>query len=335
MKKRKSILSLLGVVFLTVFIIAINTHEANAFANNGAHHQQEQFNNEQTIIPLQIMHRYNLGGRSGIYEFDTTNNRLRFRDSVRQLTPGANNFLRNQLIGVRLDGSTQVLVERGGYWIFDWDDIIQNGMHGYHIYFNVEIPNYQDFLYFRVEIVFTAAMSSVVNAHATFTIGDPLAVEHSHVDINGEPLRFNQPYYIQSVNGSRANFVAYWGWDYVYMNANRGTAVVFRPRPGDTTTRVINPSERVYIRNRSYNWAGFSYWNPSNTNTGGIHLTDARRARSFVLNNHVNHQLPLTGHTLRNVATGRHAQMASNGWLNSGNAVADNQNQHFNFIPAR
>lgn len=158
----------------------------------------------------------------------------------------------------------------------------------------------------------------------------------AHVDINGDPLRFNTRYYAELANGRRTHFSPHMNWDYILLNnnLNSSTPVVFTPRPGDTTTtRAIAPSEHIFIRNTNSNWSGFVYWNPSNTIQGGIHLTDARRARSFVLNDRRLHS-PSSYHTIRNVATGRHAEMANNTWLNSGPAVSDRPTQHFNFIPA-
>lgn len=95
------------------------------------------------------------------HTFDKSSNELNFQDGVSLINPGVHIFTKNQLVGIKSDGSETILdqqTESGGWSVFN-------------IIYKTKINNYKDYTHFRIDVVYHDTLWNIENkATADFTI---------------------------------------------------------------------------------------------------------------------------------------------------------------------
>lgn len=95
------------------------------------------------------------------HTFDKSSNELNFQDGVSLINPGGHVFTKNQLVGIKSNGSESILDQQGE----------SGGGFLFNITYKTKINNYKDYTHFRIDVVYHDTLwNNERRATADFTI---------------------------------------------------------------------------------------------------------------------------------------------------------------------
>ena len=95
------------------------------------------------------------------HTFDKSSNELNFQDGVSLINPGGHIFTKNQLVGIKSNGSESILDQQGE----------SGGGFLFNITYKTIINNYKDYTHFRIDVIYHDTLwNNERKATADFTI---------------------------------------------------------------------------------------------------------------------------------------------------------------------
>lgn len=160
---KKSIVCLTALTFAGIGLVSNHSVYANHVKSQPAQSvvQIPKEKSELNFLTYIGFENMTDGFEPATHTFDKSSNELNFQDGVSLINPGVHVFTKNQLIGIKSDGSETILDqqhESGGKFFFN-------------ITYKTKINNYKDYTHFRIDVVYHDTLwNNEKKATADFTI---------------------------------------------------------------------------------------------------------------------------------------------------------------------